>query len=120
MDKIAIISTALNEQGISPEACVALETDLHEAVSMTLADSLRLLLEHGLLEGGDPVMWEGGCVPAWKRHNKVGAVTGECAAWKVLRHYYDLKVSHMTSCDLIWTPSMNPMIPFPLTERKEI
>lgn len=93
VDKIAIIATALNDPGTSVEDCVVLETDMHEAVSMTLADSLRLLLEHGLLEGGDSVGLEGGCVPSWRRNGKKRQ--SECAAWKVFKHYYDLKVSSL-------------------------
>ncbi len=94
MDKIAIITTALNSTGTTLEDCIALETDLHEAVSMTLADTLRLLLENGLLEGGGAVGFEGGCVPVWRGHGKVDH--SECAAWKVFKYYYDLKVSHVT------------------------
>ncbi len=90
MDKIAIFTTALNDPETDVEDCIALETNLHEAVSMTLADSLRLLLENGLLEGGDAVSWEGGCVPAWRMRRKVEHA--ECGAWKVFMHYYNLKV----------------------------
>ena len=53
-------TTFANHFSFSYLQCVALETDLHEAVSMSLADSLRILLEHGLLEGGEPVSYSGG------------------------------------------------------------
>ena len=48
-----------SNQSPSSLQCISLETDLHEAVSMSLADSLRVLLEHGLLEGGEPVPYSG-------------------------------------------------------------
>ena len=72
-----------------------METDLHETVSMSFADSLRVLLEHGLIDGGRPVSFTGGCFPAWRRvGNKwSSSVTGEdCPAWKVFKHYYNIKV----------------------------
>ena len=62
---------------------------------MLLADSLRLLLEHGLLDGGKPVSYTIGCFPAWRNWGK-GQFLGsseECAAWRVVKHYYSLKVS---------------------------
>ena len=73
---------------------VSLETDLHETVSMLLADSLRLLLEHGLLDGGKPVSYTIGCFPAWRNWGKghIFNSSDECAAWKVVKHYYNLKV----------------------------
>lgn len=73
---------------------VSLETDLHETVSMLLADSLRLLLEHGLLNGGKPVSYTIGCFPAWRNWGKgqIFNSTDECAAWKVVKHYYGVKV----------------------------
>ena len=71
-----------------------METDLHETVSMLLADSLRLLLEHGLLDGGKPVSYTIGCFPAWRNWGKghIFKSSEECAAWKVVKHYYNLKV----------------------------
>lgn len=92
VDKIAIITAALNEPGATTETCVALETDLHEAVSMSLADSLRILLEHGLLEGGEPVSYSGGCVPAWSGWGRRRMMDdGDCAGWRVFKHYYSIK-----------------------------
>ena len=62
---------------------------------MLLADSLRLLLEHGLLNGGKPVSYTIGCFPAWRNWGK-GHIflnsADECAAWKVVKHYYGVKV----------------------------
>ena len=62
---------------------------------MLLADSLRLLLEHGLLDGGKPVSYTIGCFPAWRNWGKghILRSTDECAAWKVVKYYYNLKVS---------------------------
>jgi hypothetical protein len=62
---------------------------------MLLADSLRLLLEHGLLDGGKPVSYTIGCFPAWRNWGKghIFKSSDECAAWKVVKHYYNLKVS---------------------------
>ena len=61
---------------------------------MLLADSLRLLLEHGLLDGGKPVSYTIGCFPAWRNWGKghIFKSSEECAAWKVVKHYYNLKV----------------------------
>ena len=85
---------------------VTLETELHEAVSMSLADCLRVLLEHGLLNGGEGMGMEG-CVSVWGRwgRRKVGGEERDCAAWRVFQYYYSLKVRphvhHMTSCDFV-------------------
>lgn len=75
---------------------ISLETDLHETVSMTMADSLRVLLEHGLLDEGRPLNLSGGCFPAWRAYGKKGGKKGvkeDCPAWKVFAHYYTIKVS---------------------------
>ena len=62
---------------------------------MSLADSLRVLLEHGLLDNGEPVPHGGGCVPVWRGwwgRRKV-PYDGDCAAWRVFKYYYSIKVS---------------------------
>ena len=62
---------------------------------MSLADSLRVLLEHGLIDGGRPISFTGGCFPAWRMvGNKwSSSATGEdCPAWKVVKHYFTIKV----------------------------
>ena len=73
-----------------------METELHEEVSMSLADSLRVLLEHGLINGGEGAGLASGegCVSAWSRWGQ-RRVTDEkeCAGWKVFQYYYGLKVS---------------------------
>lgn len=72
---------------------VTLETELHEVVSMSLADSLRVLLEHGLLCEGEAVGGGGvGCGGVWSRWGKGVGDDKECAAWKVFLYYYGLKV----------------------------
>ena len=72
---------------------ISLETDLHETVSMLLADSLRVLLEHGLLDNGKPVTFTGACFPAWRgRGQSVAMSNSECPAWQVFKHYYKVKV----------------------------
>ncbi len=78
---------------------ISLETDLHESVSMTMADSLRVLLEHGLLDEGRSLNLSDGCFPAWRAYgNKKGKKRGkeDCAAWKVVKHYYTIKVSRIS------------------------
>ena len=75
---------------------VSLETDLHETVSMSLADSLRVLLEHGLLANGRPVSFTEGCLPAWLNwglgDRGLDGTSGECPAWRVFMHYFKMKV----------------------------
>ena len=71
-----------------------LEVDLHEAVSMQLADSLRELIEHGLesvvstesLSCLSPFSW----LMSQGKH-----AVGDCPAWQVLKHFYQLKVSSL-------------------------
>ena len=75
---------------------ISLETDLHETVSMSLADSLRVLLEHGLIDGGKPVSFTGGCFPTWRSWGSGRGLKPkdkETAAWRVFKYYYDIKVS---------------------------
>ena len=73
---------------------VTMETELHEVVSMSLADSLRVLLEHGLLCEGEAVGGGGvGCGGVWSRWGRRVGDDKECAAWKVFQYYYGLKVS---------------------------
>ena len=73
-----------------------METELHEEVSMSLADSLRVLLEHGLINGGEGAGLASGegCVSVWGRWGQ-RRVTDEkeCAGWRVFQYYYGLKVS---------------------------
>ena len=125
VDKIAVITAALSERGITLDTVcvcvcvcvcvnafccfvsplktlyclviqrVSLETDLHEAVSMTMADSLRVLMEHGLMDEGRPLLFSGGCFPAWQGAGKKGGkkrLGDDCAAWQVFKHYYTIKV----------------------------
>ncbi len=65
---------------------------------MTMADSLRVLLEHGLLDEGRPLNFSGGCFPVWRAYgnksDKKGG-KGDCPAWKVFKHYYTIKVSNI-------------------------
>ena len=79
---------------------VSLETDLHESVSMVLADSLRVLLEHGLLADGKPVSFTEGCLPAWRNWGGkgLGAYNRECPAWNVFIYYYKMKASECSFC----------------------
>ncbi len=74
-----------------------METDLHESVSMLLADSLRVLLEHGLLADGKPVSFTEGCLPAWRNWGLggrgLGGISWECPAWTVFMYYYKMKAS---------------------------
>ena len=85
---------------------ISLETDLHETVSMSLADSLRVLLEHGLIDGGKPVSFTGGCFPTWRSWGSGRGLKPkdkETAAWRVFKYYYDIKVSlcvcvHLHGC----------------------
>ena len=65
---------------------------------MLLADSLRVLLEHGLLSNGRPVSITEGCLPAWRKWGLSGRGldalgSTECPAWRVLMYYYKMKVS---------------------------
>ena len=64
---------------------------------MLLADSLRVLVEHGLLANGKPVSLTDGCLPAWSNWGFSGrgldVGSGECPAWRVFSHYYKMKVS---------------------------
>ena len=66
---------------------------------MLLADSLRVLLEHGLLADGKPVSFTEGCLPAWRNWGMSGRglggarASGECPAWRVFMYYYKSKVS---------------------------
>ena len=71
-----------------------METELHEEVSMSLADSLRVLLEHGLMNCGEGAGLTGneGCVSVWGRWGRRRVVEEECAAWRVFQFYYSLKV----------------------------
>ena len=94
---------------------VSLETDLHESVSMVLADSLRVLLEHGLLADGKPVSFTDGCVPAWRKWGMsgrgLGGDSGDCPAWKVFMYYYKMKVSRFVvfACDFTFTQHSFPV-----------
>ena len=63
---------------------------------MTMADSLRVILEHGLLDDGRPLTLSGGCFPVWRNYgSKRGKkrLGEDCPAWKVFKHYYKIKVS---------------------------
>lgn len=95
VDKISIITTAIREEGLPMHSRVSLETDLHETVSMVLADSLRVLVEHGLLANGQPVSFSDGCLPVWKNWSfsvhGLGGLDLDCAAWKVFMHFYKMK-----------------------------
>ncbi len=74
---------------------ISLETDLHEAVTMSLADSLRVLIEHGLLASGLNVSLTAGCLPAWSKWGR-GTNDGDseldCPSWRVFSYYYKTKV----------------------------
>eukprot|EP00731_Ephydatia_muelleri_P024949 Em0017g32a len=88
VNKVSLIANALNQPDVSDEV-VQLETDLHEAVSMNLADPLRLLLEHGL-QSNQYTDQPTACIPMW---SNVGCADDgkDCGAWKVIMHYYRLK-----------------------------
>ena len=92
VDRIAILTTSLADPALTAGMAVALETELHEEVSMSLADSLRVLLEHGLINGGGGTVPGKGCVSVWGSMSRA-AVTDEkeCGAWKVFQFYYELK-----------------------------
>ena len=92
VDRIAILTTSLSDPALTAGMAVALETELHEEVSMSLADSLRVLLEHGLINGGGGTVPGKGCVNVWGSWSRA-AVAGEeeCGAWKVFQFYYGLK-----------------------------
>lgn len=87
VDKIAILTTSLADANITRSTAVTMEIELHEEVSMSLADSLRVLMEHGLINGGEGV-GPGSCFMWGQRR-----VTDEkeCDAWKVFQFYYGLK-----------------------------
>ena len=89
VDRIAILTTSLSDPGLTAGKAVTLETELHEEVSMSLADSLRVLLEHGLINGGGGAGPGKSCVSVWGH----AAVVDEkdCAGWKVFQFYYGLK-----------------------------
>lgn len=92
VDRIAILTTSLADQALTASMAVALETELHEEVSMSLADSLRVLLEHGLINGGGGAGPGKGCVSVWGSWGRVAVVDEkECGAWKVFQFYYGLK-----------------------------
>ena len=89
VDRIAILTTALADPNINPSVAVTMETELHEEVSMNLADSLRVLLEHGLINCGEGAGPGKGCVSVWGRRGVTNEK--ECAGWKVFQFYYGLK-----------------------------
>lgn len=77
---------------------------------MNLADPLRLLLEHGL-QSNQYTNQPTPCVPMW---SNAGCVDDgkDCGAWKVIMHYYRLKVSVWSTHDpaLGPTPSHDPAL----------
>ena len=89
VDRIAILTTSLADASTTTSAAVSMETELHEEVSMSLADSLRVLLEHGLINRGGGARAGEGCVSAWGRAGVRDEK--ECAGWKVFQFYYGLK-----------------------------
>ena len=89
VDRIAILTTSLADPSVATSMAVSLETELHEEVSMSLADSLRVLLEHGLINGGGGAGPGRGCVSVWGRAAVVEEK--ECEGWKVFQFYYGLK-----------------------------
>ena len=92
VDRIAILTTSLADPGLSKNMAVALETDLHEEVSMSLADSLRVLLEHGLINGGGGAGPGKGCVSVWGSWGRATVADDkDCPAWRVFQFYYGVK-----------------------------
>ena len=92
VDKIAILTTSLADTSTSTTSAVTMETELHEEVSMNLADSLRVLLEHGLINVGGGSRAGESCVSAWGSLGRASVTDEkECAGWKVFQFYYDLK-----------------------------
>lgn len=87
VDRIAILTTSLADANITRNVAVTMEIELHEEVSMSLADSLRVLLEHGLINGGEGV-GPGSCFMLGQRR---GMDERDCGAWKVFQFYYGLK-----------------------------
>ena len=63
---------------------------------MNLADPLRLLLEHGL-QSNQYTDQPTACIPMW---SNVGCADDgkDCGAWKVIMHYYRLKVCVWCMC----------------------
>lgn len=91
VDRISVITTALNEPGIKKINSARLESELYEAVSMNLADSLCSLLEQG---------WEGqlksmpaSCIPPfrWVGIAKLENKSDDSPAWQTVLYYYRLK-----------------------------
>ena len=65
---------------------------------MTLSDSLQELLEHGY-EGSRGMSYIS-CVP-FHVSSYMQQYRGDCAAWRVLLHYYKMKVSIIITLVLI-------------------
>ena len=108
VDRIAILTTSLTDSNLSPTTAVAMETKLHSEVSMNMADSLRVLLEHGLINCGQGVGSREGCVGVWGRRRR-GTEKGDCPSWRVFQYYYGLKNGrdHSTKPDQLLSSSFS-------------
>ena len=146
VDKISVITTALNQHGLDKLTVslydftvldmwchwstslslqrARLEGELHEAVSMTMSDALRSLLEHGWVGSGGgsslascfpPPIWWQAEPPKWR--SLVSSTSGkECISWLLLRHYYRLKVSQPLS-QLLLTQTLKGYVSLLLNRR---
>ncbi len=69
-----------------------LESELFEAVSMVLSDTLQELLEHGWI--GQLQSTPTSCIPPlqWMSGVSYKVDSDDCLAWKTVQYYYHRKV----------------------------